>query len=111
MAPSLKPCAMSVIRRMNRMNKRISLSLFYIGALSAITAILLTAGAFRINAEKQAKVYLKEELRIISHAYSYIEAPESLAYFASDLIRITLIDSSGEVLFDSEKNRRNWRTI
>lgn len=85
------------------MNKRISLSLFYIGALSAITAILLTAGAFRINAEKQAKVYLKEELRIISHAYSYIETPESLAHFASDLIRITLIDSSGEVLFDSEK--------
>jgi two-component system phosphate regulon sensor histidine kinase PhoR len=85
------------------MNERISLNLFYMGIFSAVIAILVTAVAFYYRMEDQVKEYLQEESRVITQVYSYLETPESLAPFASDIIRITLIDSLGHVLFESEK--------
>lgn len=86
------------------MNERISLNLFYMGLFSAIIAILVTTWAFYYNMERQAKLYLQEESRVLTKVYPHLEKQESLISFASDLIRITLIDSFGTALFDSEED-------
>jgi two-component system, OmpR family, phosphate regulon sensor histidine kinase PhoR len=82
--------------------ERISFNLFYIGLLSAIIAMVVTAGAFRSSVEKQTQIDLKEEASLVAKIYPYLVDKSELRRFASHTLRITLISSEGVVLVESD---------
>lgn len=84
------------------MKERISFNLFYIGLLSAIIAMVVTAGAFRSSVEKQTQIDLKEEASLVAKIYPHLVDKSELKRFASHTLRITLISSEGVVLVESD---------
>lgn len=84
------------------MKERISFNLFYIGLLSAIIAMVVTAGAFRSSAEKQTKIDLKEEAGLFAKFYPHLVDKNELKRFSSNTLRVTLISSEGVVLVESD---------
>ena len=87
------------------MKDRIRYSLIYMGVLAALFAVYFTMQVFEGEMTDQLKVNLRENLRLIESAYineSIDEAPQKLAKFASKDLRITLIDATGAILYDSD---------
>jgi two-component system phosphate regulon sensor histidine kinase PhoR len=82
--------------------ERISFNLFYIGLLSAIIAMVVTAGAFRSSVEKQTQIDLKEEATLVAKIYPHLSDKMELRQFASQTLRITLISPEGVVLVESD---------
>jgi len=87
------------------MKDRIRYSLIYMGVLAALFAVIFTTQVFEGEMTNQFKSHLREQLRLIETAYvndSLGCTPQKLAQFASKELRITLIDSSGTILYDSD---------
>ena len=87
------------------MKDRIRYSLIYMGVLAALFAVIFTTRVFEGEMTNQFKGHLREQLRLIENAYvndSLASTPQKLAQFASKELRITLIDSSGTILYDSD---------
>lgn len=84
------------------MKEKLSFSLFYVGLLSAVIAMLLTAGAFRTSVSTQTQFDLKQQGAIISSAYALMHSPDELKNFVTSSLRITLISPTGNVLFESD---------
>ena len=87
------------------MKDRIRYSLIYMGVLAALFAVLFTTQVFEGEMAEQLKIHLREKLSLIETAYvsdSLSGNPQKLALFASGDLRITLIDSTGTILYDSD---------
>lgn len=87
------------------MKDRIRYSLIYMGVLAALFAVYFTMQVFEGEMADQLKVNLRENLRLIEAAYvneSLDSTPEKLSQYANKDLRITLIDSTGAILYDSD---------
>ena len=84
------------------MKEKLSFSLFYVGLLAALIAMLLTAGAFRTGIANQAVQDLKQQGAIVASAYGFIDSVADLEKLATPSLRITLISPTGDVLFESD---------
>ncbi len=100
---------MSGTRRIARilMKEKLSFSLFYVGFLAAIVAMLLTAGAFRSSISEQTVLDLKQQGFVVANAYELIDSAEQLKKFTTPTLRITLISPEGKVLFESEAEKES----
>ncbi len=78
------------------------LSLFYMGLIAALISVIATAAVFQNLLRTEVKENLVNELRLLETSYYKLSSYEELKDFASKDFRITLIDSSGKVLFESE---------
>ena len=87
------------------MKGRIRYSLIYMGVVAALFAVYFTMRVFEGEMAGQLKSQLRENLRLIETAYvidTLGSEPQTLAKFASKDLRITLIDSKGGILYDSD---------
>lgn len=84
------------------MKEKLSFSLFYVGLLAALVAMLLTAGAFRSSVSDQAVLDLKRQGTVVANAYEMVDSVEQLKLFTTPSLRVTLISPEGKVLFESE---------
>ena len=87
------------------MKDRIRYSLIYMGVLAALFAVYFTMQVFEGEMADQLKSQMRENLRLIETAYvneALGDEPHKLAKFASKDLRITLIDSKGGILYDSD---------
>ena len=87
------------------MKGRIRYSLIYMGVVAALFAVYFTMRVFEGEMAGQLKSQLRENLRLIETAYvidTLGSEPQTLAKFASKELRITLIDSKGGILHDSD---------
>ena len=87
------------------MKGRIRYSLIYMGVIAALCAVYFTMRVFEGEMASQLKSQLRENLRLIETAYvgeTLGDEPQKLAKFASKDLRITLIDSKGGILYDSD---------
>jgi two-component system phosphate regulon sensor histidine kinase PhoR len=87
------------------MKDRIRYSLIYMGVLAALFAVYFTMQVFEGEMADQLKSQLRENLRLIEIAYvgeTLGDEPQKLSKFASKDLRITLIDSKGGILYDSD---------
>ena len=87
------------------MKGRIRYSLIYMGVIAALCAVYFTMRVFEGEMTDQLKSQLRESLRLIETAYvgeTIGDEPQKLAKFASKDLRITLIDSKGGILYDSD---------
>ena len=83
------------------MEEKITLNLFYMGLISAILAALCSGFAFFSAFRTQVQADLQQQGELIASAYEETEQPESLAQFAGNQLRITLIEQDGTVLYES----------
>jgi len=81
------------------MKNSIRFSLIYVGVLAALFAVYFTSRVFEKEMTEQLKRDLRETVHLVSVAYNHLD---SLPLFASDSLRITLIDASGNILYDSD---------
>ena len=75
------------------------------GVIAALCAVYFTMRVFEGEMTDQLKSQLRENLRLIETAYvgeTIGDEPQKLAKFASKDLRITLIDSKGGILYDSD---------
>jgi two-component system phosphate regulon sensor histidine kinase PhoR len=75
------------------------------GVIAALCAVYFTMRVFEGEMAGQLKSQLRENLRLIETAYvgeTLGDEPQKLAKFASKDLRITLIDSKGGILYDSD---------
>ena len=87
------------------MKDRIRYSLIYMGVIAALCAVYFTMQVFEGEMAGQLKSQLRENLRLIETAYvgeALGNEPQKLSKFASKDLRITLIDSKGGILYDSD---------
>ena len=87
------------------MKGRIRYSLICMGVIAALCAVYFTMLVFEGEMAGQLKSQLRENLRLIETAYvgeTLGDEPQKLAKFASKDLRITLIDSKGGILYDSD---------
>ena len=87
------------------MKDRIRYSLIYMGVIAALCAVYFTMQVFEGEMAGQLKSQLRENLRLIETAYvgeALGDEPQKLSKFASKDLRITLIDSKGRILYDSD---------
>ena len=87
------------------MKDRLRYSLIYMGVIAALCAVFFTMRVFEGEMADQLKSQLRENLRLIETAYvveTLGDEPQKLAKFASKDLRITLIDSKGGILYDSD---------
>lgn len=87
------------------MKEKLSFSLFYVGILAAIVAMLVTSGAFRSSISEQTELDLKQQGNIVANAYGFLDSAEQLSLFTSPTLRITLISPTGTVLYESEAEK------
>lgn len=87
------------------MKEKLSFSLFYVGLLSALVAMLVTSGAFRSTISEQTSLDLKLEGDLVANAYAFLDSFEDLSRFASPTLRVTLISPTGKVLFESDAEK------
>ena len=88
------------------MKRKLILSLFYMGLIAALISVIATAAVFQNLLSTEVKENLVNELRLLETSYYKLSSYEELRDFASKDFRITLIDSSGKVLFESEADAR-----
>lgn len=83
------------------MERRIILSLFYVGLFSALLTIFMTGFTFYTSLNTQTKTVIEDRANVVATAYYNLDSYDELAEFSDDNLRITLISSEGDVLFES----------
>ena len=95
--------------RIVEMERRIVLSLFYMSVITAVIGIFITTfvyyGVFREKMEDN----LAHECKIVAQCYDKISSPDELSRFSGGDFRITLINKSGIVLFESDADAKNMQ--
>ena len=95
--------------RIVEMERRIALSLFYMSVITAVIGIFITTfvyyGVFREEMEDN----LAHECKIVAQCYDKISSPDELSRFSGGDFRITLINKSGIVLFESDADAKNMQ--
>lgn len=87
--------------RTNDMERKINLHLFYMGIATAIIGILITTVFYYHFFRAETRENLAHECKLVAESYRDIAAPDELSRFSGEDLRITLIDSEGDVLFES----------
>ena len=84
------------------MKRRLILSLFYMGLIATIVSMLATVFVYQSTMSAEIKENLANELRLLRIGYEKLPKSENLKDFSAENFRITLIDPSGKVLFESD---------
>ncbi len=83
------------------MEEKIGFHLFFMGLLSAVAAVILSATVFYSSFEQQVSRDLKNAAAIITESYAHLEDAAEVQAFATDQLRVTLISPEGAVLSES----------
>ncbi len=83
------------------MSEKITINLFYMGLIAAIITAVLTGTALYRSYQDQVVFDLEQETHMIAVAYQSLEDPLELAAYSTGDLRITLMDPTGEILYDS----------
>ncbi len=87
------------------MERKIVLSLFYMGIVTAIIGIVITTMLYYGFFRKEVDENLVHECQLVAQYYDKIGSPDELASFAGENFRITLIQKEGAVLFESDAEK------
>ncbi len=88
------------------MKRKLILSLFYMGLLASLLSIFVTVFVYQNTMRTEVRETLREELRLLKISYPKLHTSDELMDFNADDLRITLINSSGKVLFESDTDAR-----
>ncbi len=83
------------------MKRILILSLFYMGLVATLASAVVTALIYHGILRNEVKENLKSESVLLQQSYSKISTYDELEEFASEALRITLINREGKVLFES----------
>ena len=84
------------------MKRKLMLGLFYMGLIATIVSVIATVIVYQNTMRSEVKQNLSNELRLLETSYEKMSDDSELKDFASKDFRITLIDSDGKVLFESD---------
>ena len=86
------------------MEKKIVLSLFYMGIITAIVGIVITTVSYYGFFRREVEENLVHECRLVAESYDKLSSADELERFSGEDFRITLIDKDGYVLYESDAN-------
>lgn len=84
------------------MERKIVLSLFYMGIITAITGIVITTVSYYGFFRREVEENLVHECRLVAESYEDLSSADELEKFSDEDFRITLIDKDGNVLYESD---------
>ena len=84
------------------MEKKIVLSLFYMGIITAIVGIVITTVSYYGFFRREVEENLVHECRLVAESYDKLSSADELERFSGEDFRITLIDKDGYVLYESD---------
>ena len=84
------------------MEKKIVLSLFYMGIITAIVGIVITTVSYYGFFRREVEENLVHECRLVAESYDKLSSADELEMFSGEDFRITLIDKDGYVLYESD---------
>ena len=84
------------------MERKIVLTLFYMCIITTIVGILVTTVVYYVFFRKEVRENLIHECRIVAQCCDMISSPGELERFTGEEFRITLIETDGTVLFESD---------
>lgn len=88
------------------MKRKLILSMFYIGLIAALVSIAATVFVYQNTMRNEVRENLREELRLLKISYPKLQTANELMDYNADDLRITLIDSGGNVLFESDTDAK-----
>ena len=91
--------------RTSDMERKIVLSLFYMGIITAITGIVITTLAYYGFFRREVEETLIHECRLVAESYDNLSSAGELEKFSGENFRITLIDKDGNVLYESDADQ------
>ena len=84
------------------MERKIVLSLFYMGIITAIVGIVITTVSYYGFFRREVEENLVHECRLVAESYDKLSSAYELERFSGEDFRITLIDKDGYVLYESD---------
>lgn len=84
------------------MKRKLILSLFYMGLIAALVSVIATVFVYQSTMRTEIKQNLVNELRLLEISYDKLSDHAELKDYASEDFRITLIDKTGKVIFESD---------
>lgn len=84
------------------MKRKLMLSLFYMGLIATIVSVVATVIVYQNTMRTEVKQNLANELHLLETSYDKLDDASELKDFASKDFRVTLINSDGTVLFESD---------
>lgn len=84
------------------MERKIVLSLFYMGIITAIAGIVITTVSYYGFFRREVEENLVHECRLVAESYDKLSSADELERFSGEDFRITLIDKDGYVLYESD---------
>ena len=87
------------------MERKIVLSLFYMGIITAIVGIVITTVSYYGFFRREVEENLVHECRLVAESYDKLSSADELERFSGEDFRITLIDKDGYVKVIGRRNR------
>lgn len=84
------------------MERKIVLSLFYMGIITAIVGIVIITVSYYGFFRREVEENLVHECRLVAESYDKLSSADELERFSGEDFRITLIDKDGYVLYESD---------
>ena len=84
------------------MERKIVLSLFYMGIITAIVGIVITTVSYYGFFRREVEENLVHECRLVAESYDKLSSADELERFSGEDFRITLIDKDGYVMYESD---------
>ena len=91
------------------MERKIVLSLFYMGILTAVVGIVVTTFAYYGFFRREIEENLVHECRLVAESYDKLSSPDELEKYSGEDFRITLIDKDGSVLYESDADHMTMK--
>lgn len=88
------------------MKRKLIFSMFYMGLIAALISIVATVFVYQNTMRNEVRDNLREELRLLKISYPKLQTANELMDYNADDLRITLIDSGGNVLFESDTDAK-----
>lgn len=88
------------------MKRKLIFSMFYMGLIAALVSIVATVFVYQNTMRNEVRDNLREELRLLKISYPKLQTANELMDYNADDLRITLIDSGGNVLFESDTDAK-----